>query len=86
MKVKYLTPEECEKTKDLARIGMKQKDIAVQIGRSPGAVSHVINAERKGEELIFHTPNVDERPRFAEVDLAALPDNLLFHHTPYAIP
>lgn len=86
MKVKYLTREECEKIKELNRIGMKQKDIAIQIGRSPGAVSHVINAERKGEELTFHTPNVDERPRFAEVDLGALPDNLLFHHTPYAIP
>ena len=86
MKVKYLTPEECSKILELEKTGMKQKDIAIAIGRSAGAVSQVINADRKGEPITFHTPNVDERPRFKEADLQALPDNILFHHTHYAIP
>ena len=85
MSTKFLTQKERDRILELSKSGIPQKDIAREVGRSTGAVSHVVNAERKGIQVkTYGGPH--ELPRYKEADLQALPDNILFHHTHYAIP
>lgn len=87
---KYLTVEERLRVLELKKEGMQQKNIAKAIGRSPSAVSYLIN---KGEHSVLRM-KVDadvpkktldvERP--TEEDLSKFPDNIFFKQIDWAIP
>jgi len=87
---KYLTVEERLKVLELKKQGMQQKNIAKVIGRSPSAVSYLIN---KGEYSVLRMKVDAEVPqktkdaeRPPEKDLSSLPDTVLFKHVNWAIP
>jgi len=87
---KYLTVEERLRVLELKKEGLKQKDIAKAIGRSPSAVCYLIH---KGADKVLRmkvdaaVPQRIKDPfRPKDTDLSSLPDNILFKEINWNIP